>query len=81
MPVSANSPKASRRMCNGEIRGAIRAPHCAASNTGNVQYSAISIIGQCSSPRALCQLIRTSVLSTKTVSSVERIADRVHGCR
>lgn len=59
----------------------MRAPHCAASSTGNVQYSAVSTIGQCSSPRALCQVMRTAVLSTNTVSSVERTADTVHGWR
>lgn len=68
-------------MCSGAMRGARRAPQCAASRTGNVQYNAISIIGQCSSPRRLCQVMRTSVLITNTVSSVERTADSVHGWR
>lgn len=65
----------------GAMRGAMRAPQCAASSTGSVQYKAISIIGHCSSPRTLCQLMRTSVLMTKIASSVERMADSVQGCR
>lgn len=65
----------------GAIRGAMRAPHCAASSTGRVQYSAVSIIGQVISPRTVCHTIRTTVLITKIVSRVERIADSVQGWR
>ena len=80
-PVSASSPKAKRRIGCGAMRGAMRAPQYAASSTGNVQYRVISIIGQCSSPRAICQVMRTTVLIRKMVIRVERIADSVHGCR
>lgn len=68
-------------MCSGAMRGAMRAPHCAASSTGSVQYSAASIIGQVISPRAVCQAMRTTVLMTKIASRVERIADSVQGWR
>lgn len=79
MPASANSAKAKRRIVVAAMRGASCAPQCAANSTGGVQYKATSIIGQWSSPRALCQLMRTRVLSTKMVSRVERMLVRLQG--
>lgn len=80
-PVRASRAKAKRRMGSGPMRGASRAPHWAASTTGRAQYSAVSTIVNRSSPRVDCRPMRTSVLSTNTVSSVERMRMEVQGCR
>ncbi len=80
-PVSARRVKAKRRMGSGPMRGARRAPHCAASTTGRAQYSAVSTIEKRSSPRLDCRVMRASVLSTNTVSSVERMRTEGQGWR